>query len=66
VDGLVLEFLREVDDLDRVEGTLLDADATGLAQTDLLGDVDLFGLAFGGLLAARRVIHSFPVRFGGQ
>jgi len=45
VGRVVVEFLREVDDLDRIEGTLFDADATGLAETQLLGDRDLIGAA---------------------
>jgi len=45
VDRLVVQLLREVDDLDGVEGALLDADAAGFAQTDLLGDADLVGTA---------------------
>jgi len=45
VGGLFLEFLGEVDDLDGVERTLLDADPTGLAQAEFLGDRDLVGVA---------------------
>ena len=38
-----VEFLGKIDDLDRVEGTLLDTDPTALAETQLLGDRDLVG-----------------------
>ena len=44
MDRVVVEFCVEVDDLDRVALTLLDADPATLAQTDPLGVPDLFGL----------------------
>jgi len=49
VDGVVFEFGGEVDDLDRVERALLNADATRLAETQLFGDADLVRVALVGV-----------------
>jgi len=69
VDRVVVELGG---DLDGVERTRVDADAAALAQTDLLGDVDLVRVALLGVLAAlgdtllarpvgRAVLHTLVV-----
>ena len=50
MDGVVVQFLGEIDNLQGVEGTLLDADTAGLTQTDFLGDADLVGAALVGFV----------------
>jgi hypothetical protein len=45
VGRFLLEFLREIDDLNRIEWALFDTDTAGLAQTDLLGNDDLIGFS---------------------
>jgi len=68
VGRLVVEFLGQVDDLDSVEGAFLDADATGFAETEFLGDVNLVGVALVGtivpkpLLAGDDALLARPVR----
>jgi hypothetical protein len=67
VNRLVVQLLREIDDLDGVEGALLDADATGFAEADLLGDPHLVGGAGVGvvglvtLLAGDNTLLARPV-----
>jgi hypothetical protein len=54
VSGLVVEFAGQVDYLDGVERTLLDADTTGLSEADLLADADLIGLTLLWVVASQR------------
>jgi len=49
VNGVVLEFGGEVDDLDRVERALFDADTARLTETQLFGDPYLVWVAFVGV-----------------
>jgi len=68
VGRLVVEGLREVDDLDRVERTLHDTDPAGLPEADLLGDAHLrrlalvFAVLAMALLAGNDALLAGPVR----